>query len=220
MNATQTPEQWRPVIGYEGRYEVSDHGRVRSLERVIETRRGPRAVRGRLLKPRRDPRGYLRISPGFGKDASIHVLVMEAFVGPRPEGRVICHNDGQPGNNHVSNLRYDTQQNNCLDTIKHGRSRQKERTHCPNGHVYDEQNTHYRKHGRRTCRACDRRRSRTRMRPTIRIDRDAGASYIQLSAAPITETRELVGSKSSVLLDYGADGLLVGIETLFAPDVL
>lgn len=157
-------EHWLPVVGYEGAYEVSDHGRVRSIDRVIETKRGPRTVRGRVLKFRHHKHGYPMVSPGFGKDALIHHWVLAAFVGPRPKGAVACHNDGNPANNTVSNLRYDTQSSNCFDTVRHGRNQQAQRTHCPKGHLFDEKNTYYRAgYGRRrTCRACDNERSNRR----------------------------------------------------------
>ena len=52
----------------------------------------------------------------------IHVLVLEAFVGPRPDGHEACHNDGNTHNNDVSNLRWDTPANNQQDRVRHGTS--------------------------------------------------------------------------------------------------
>lgn len=71
--------------------------------------------------------GYKRVQVpcGNGKFAKkyVHHLVLEAFVGPRPEGMVACHNDGNSFNNHVDNLRWDTRSNNERDKINHGTSR-------------------------------------------------------------------------------------------------
>ncbi len=55
----------------------------------------------------------------------VHHMVLEAFVGPRPEGMVACHKDGNVLNNHVSNLRWDTQSANLLDRVRHGTSTRK-----------------------------------------------------------------------------------------------
>jgi hypothetical protein len=57
----------------------------------------------------------------------VHVLVLEAFVGPRPEGMEGCHGDGNPANNNVQNLRWDTPQNNWKDRKRHGRGCEGER---------------------------------------------------------------------------------------------
>lgn len=91
-------EEWRAVVGWEGLYEVSNHGRVRSLDRVVNGVR----VKGRLMKPYRDRPKYshmiIQLSRGTGKVGAafplVHKLVLEAFVGPRPEGMVACHNKG------------------------------------------------------------------------------------------------------------------------------
>lgn len=53
----------------------------------------------------------------------VHRLVLEAFVGPCPLGMEGCHNDGNPSNNHVSNLRWDTPKNNSDDKKRHGTHR-------------------------------------------------------------------------------------------------
>ena len=50
----------------------------------------------------------------------VHKLILEAFIGPRPEGMECCHNDGNGLNNNLSNIRWDTKKGNCLDRIKHG----------------------------------------------------------------------------------------------------
>jgi hypothetical protein len=108
-------EAWRPVVGYEGRYEVSDQGRVRSFL--------GKTVRVRLLKPYQKPNGYLAVplcADGHIKRHYIHALVLEAFIGTRPPNFEACHEDGVRANNRVTNLRWDTAKNNAADRRRHG----------------------------------------------------------------------------------------------------
>lgn len=150
-------EHWRPVVGYEGLYEVSDRGSVRSLKRTIIRSDGrPRTCPGVVLKPAVRPDGHIQVNLSRGgeyRTRRVHQLVMEAFAGPRPDGMEVCHNDGDPTNNHLFNLRYDTQSENARDVVRHGRNQNANKTHCPQEHPYDEQNT-YVWHRRRSCRIC------------------------------------------------------------------
>lgn len=123
------PEEWRPIPGYEGLYEVSDLGRVRSLDR--EWRQLGRAGKphlhrkpGRILRPGRTGRfGHVTVALGRGNSRSVHALVMLAFVGPRPAGHDVAHNNGDASDNRLTNLRYATRRDNNLDKAKHGRCR-------------------------------------------------------------------------------------------------
>ncbi|ORC02701.1 hypothetical protein B1T48_16980 [Mycobacterium persicum] len=120
-------EQWRPVVGYEGLYEVSDVGRVRSLARtVLHPHSGRYTLCGRILSPHPDGCGYLKVRlhrDGQGRTRKVHQLVLEAFVGPRPAGLECCHADDDKTNNRLSNLRYDTRSANMLDQVRNGRHR-------------------------------------------------------------------------------------------------
>lgn len=122
---SRTKEEWRPVVGYEGRYEVSSLGRVRSVARSVwipatwRTAAYRRRERGRLLSPSRLRKGYRRVNLE-GVAHSVHRLVLEAFVGPCHEGMEGCHCDGNPGNNAIDNLRWDTRKGNWDDRRKHG----------------------------------------------------------------------------------------------------
>lgn len=110
-----TPETWRPIPGFPD-YEVSDTGKVKSFKRGV--------LWGRKLKLSPDSWGYLRATlliNGRSYIKGVHQLVMLAFVGPCPEGMEICHNDGNPINNHLGNLRYDTHKANIQDAVRHGR---------------------------------------------------------------------------------------------------
>lgn len=135
-------ELWRPVLGYEGLYEVSDHGRVRSLDRITRTKAGHNArFRGQLLTLNQT-QGKLWVGLSRGDKQStraVHRLVLDAFVGPRPDGLIGCHNDGNAFNNNLSNLRWDTYSSNTRDSVQHGTHYQHHRTHCKNGHLYTEE---------------------------------------------------------------------------------
>ena len=119
-------EEWREIAGTNGWYEVSSEGRVRSWRMSGRHGIGRRRAEARLLKAYADEAGYCRVSiypvPSLLEVRTVHSLVAEAFIGPRPEGQVICHGDGDPGNNFVENLRYDTPQGNSNDRIKHNRA--------------------------------------------------------------------------------------------------
>lgn len=112
-------EEWRAVTGYEGFYEVSDLGRVRSLDRAVRSRGGFRLTRGCLLKPQKHSRGYAQVGLGR-RTALVHRLVLDAFRGPCPDGMEGCHNNGVRTDNRLDNLRYDTPVSNAQDRRVHG----------------------------------------------------------------------------------------------------
>lgn len=105
-------EEWLAVIGYEGLYEVSNLGRVRTVARLNVYKNGrTRYQSGVLLRPRLSNKGYLRVGlwkDGRSRGCSVHVLVAAAFVGPRPPGLTVDHKDGNKLNNLFSNLEYIT----------------------------------------------------------------------------------------------------------------
>lgn len=149
-------ERWLPVAGYEGIYEVSDLGRARSLAR--RDARG-HVRRGKLLAPRTNARNRLAVAlyrDRVRTDVQIHRLVLEAFVGPRPEGLEGCHWNGDPTDNRLVNLRWDTRKANSADSVRHGTHSMVSRTHCPQGHAYTPENTYIKPVGSRSCRECSR----------------------------------------------------------------
>jgi len=129
--ATATTERWRDVLGYQGWYQVSDTGRVRSEDRVIQRRDGVvRFVQGQLLTPfpysGKANRRYLcvrLIRDGVRETRPVHQLVLEAFVGPRPDNTLGCHWDDDHENNDLSNLRWCTPLANAHDRARNCRLR-------------------------------------------------------------------------------------------------
>ena len=157
-----TIERWLPVVGFEGVYEVSDLGNVRGLDRQLTNRNGVKRVwRGSLIAGIPDHDGYLWVhlaNSGTRSRRSIHSLVMGAFVGPRPEGNDVAHGDGNPRNNHLSNLRYCTRSENMMDMVRDGGHHKMEREKCPYGHLLIDANIppSKKRKGHRACLACDR----------------------------------------------------------------
>lgn len=106
-------EEWRAIEDHEGSYEVSNHGRVRSVPRKDSA---GRQRLGQILSPAIDKRkGYKRV--GLSKDGVIsmnlvHILVTRGFIGNCPEGFETAHKDHNPGNNHIDNLEYVTHADN------------------------------------------------------------------------------------------------------------
>jgi hypothetical protein len=176
-------ERWLPAVGYEGRYEVSDQGRVRSLGRMVYAGRRAhrRRVTPRVLKA--FPGGEYptvrlrRNSDDRTTTQCVHALVMAAFVGPVPNGMEVCHNNGQHHDNRLANLRYDTRSSNLRDQVAHGVHSWSKRTHCYEGHEYTPENTYVRSNGGRLCRECKRARQRKsrRLASQARLARSAAA---------------------------------------------
>lgn len=109
-------EIWKPVKGYEDFYEVSNFGEVRSYDRMVSNGNGFYLKKGRLMKNSPTSTGYYKIrltnKQGVGKEYKVHRLVAFAFI-PNPENKpFINHIDGNPINNHVSNLEWCTQSEN------------------------------------------------------------------------------------------------------------
>jgi len=118
-------EIWTDIPGYEGLYQVSSLGRVKSLPRSIPHPRhkNPIRIKGGILKQSVASNGYLMVglcANGKAVSRTVHSLVMEAFVGPRPKGAEINHKSkaGNKWDNRLCNLEYCTKQENILHAIR------------------------------------------------------------------------------------------------------
>lgn len=127
------PEIWKSVVGYEGLYGVSSLGRVRSLDRYVVGRfDGQQFKRGRILRQGSTEAGYRFVQLARDGRYTLKLvagLVAGAFLGPRPEGRVVAHGDGNNSNNVLGNLRYATHAENEADKLVHGTALRGERHH-------------------------------------------------------------------------------------------
>ncbi len=121
-------EIWKDIPGYEGEYQASDQGQIKSLKREALSRnwstRQPfyRTVPERILKPGRYCKyGHVSVILRRGTNGqSVHQLVMRTFIGDPPEGMEVLHINGQPADNRLSNLRYGSRRDNILDVYRQG----------------------------------------------------------------------------------------------------
>lgn len=131
-------EVWKSIPGHKG-YEVSNLGRVRSLDRWVTYKSGNRVIKyyrnGKILRQMSGGgrwvkgvslrqyklwNGYKTTHLGGSHpNKYIHHLVAMAFLGPTPSGMEVCHNNGRKTDNRLENLRFDTQWHNVFDTVKH-----------------------------------------------------------------------------------------------------
>jgi hypothetical protein len=110
---TDTPEIWKSVVGHDG-YEVSNLGRIAAIKNGERFIRKPNFATHYLsISFKRRPKDKTQTS------RNIHVVVAEAFIGPRPSGMVVCHIDGNRYNNAASNVCYGTPNENVYDAVKH-----------------------------------------------------------------------------------------------------
>lgn len=155
-----TIENWRPVIGFEDFYEVSDHGQVRGIPRTVGAANGKtKQLRTRVLRGYATKSGhrYVDLYQGCERTkVAIHRLVLESFVGPAPDGREGCHRNDDPTDNRVQNLYWGTRSDNLRDAVRNGKHAHSRRDHCTRGHKYTPESTYIRRNGSRACRPCQR----------------------------------------------------------------
>jgi hypothetical protein len=116
-------EVWKDVVGYEGRYQVSNMGRVKRLPRVVKQARGERLLEERIQKQTPLKSGHLHANLRRNSETHtvlIHRLVLEAFVGPCPCGFECCHEDDDSVNNILTNLYWGTRKDNIGDRRRNG----------------------------------------------------------------------------------------------------
>jgi hypothetical protein len=117
-------EIWKDIVGYEGLYQVSDLGRVRSLDRIIKGNKGSEYLKkGKILKQTFNLKKYSQVNLSkYGVDyhKRVHRLVAETFI-PNPEMKPqVNHIDGNKNNNHVINLEWNTESENVIHAYRLG----------------------------------------------------------------------------------------------------
>lgn len=124
-------EVWKPVLEFEGLYEVSSTGRVRSLDKIVRnTAVSSRMIRGQVVTPYIRPAGYatVRLSRAAKKRSCyVHRLVAAAFHGAGKPGDEVCHRDGQKLNNAATNLYWGSRTQNMADRGRLGEAASGER---------------------------------------------------------------------------------------------
>jgi hypothetical protein len=128
-------EEWRAIPGFEGAYEVSDLGNVRSVDRWVTFVRRGRQVslfyKSQTLARAPHPGGYVLVhlyKDQVRKALTVHKAVMAAFVGPRPAGLEILHGDDDKANCRLDNLKYGTRAQNIAEAVERGTTARGERS--------------------------------------------------------------------------------------------
>ena len=114
-------EEWKDIEGYEGYYQVSNHGRVKSLSRKRTTGPKPGTLKERILKGSINSDGYKNVKlykNGEKKTFKIHQLVVEAFIQKNESCECINHIDGDKTNNYIDNLERCTIKENVIHAFE------------------------------------------------------------------------------------------------------
>ena len=178
--------EWRDVPEWEGYYQVSADGQVRSLTRLVKYRDGRiRECVGAIRTLTPDSHGYLTVPLSRGGrtiTVKVHALVLATFVGPKPLDAEILHDDDNPANNTVRNLRYGTHSENMQAMVRRGTHNMARKTHCPRGHELIGLNLFVAKTGSRVCIACRRARDQHRKDSSVDVQAYSDQSYQELLA--------------------------------------
>lgn len=142
-------ELWKSIPGFDGDYEVSSIGRMRSLKH-----RHPRLMKIHIQKSTGYPALTLTMYGKF-RPYHVHRLMLLAFVGPAPaDGSQCRHLNGDRADNRLENLKWGSVSENTKDQVEHGTHHHSRLTHCKRGHEFTTENTTTYAKGGRVCRIC------------------------------------------------------------------
>ena len=207
-------ERWLPIPDWEGLYEVSDMGHVRSVDRWVYAHYGPvgnyegRFRRGKTLKATVDSKGYPYVTLCRGQEdrqrIGVHALVMRAFVGPRPDGMEVRHLDGNSSDPKLLNLAYGTRSENAQDALRHGTNHQAKKTHCKFGHPLSGDNLYVWSGRKRsgTWRQCRKCRANAHARRKQRQRRIGGAGAAAAVSALLLALPFSAPARADAVTDY------------------
>ena len=176
-------EEWRPVHGYGERYWVSNLGRVKSVRYVTSRKE----TTTRFLTMRPGKKGHLRVAlckDGACVDFRVHILVLEAFVGPRPASEHGLHNNDDKNDNRVSNLRWGTGSENMYDRVDNGLHQMSIKEKCKRGHSLSGNNLYTTPEPQvsRQCKSCRLARSRNKKDDRVNIQMEADKIFYEVYA--------------------------------------
>lgn len=185
MDSPLPDEEWRPVVGYEGIYEVSSLGRLRSIDRKVKHKDGSFTFRkGRMLKQGVRDSGHCEVK--LSRDCNpktrlVHQLVCESFYGTKSPGMEVRHLNDVPTDNRVENLQWGSRSDNGYDRGRNGIDPQLNKTECPRGHPLEWPNLCEWQlvKGRRQCLACARAASYCRYHGTMESLKPVSDSYFR-----------------------------------------
>lgn len=130
-------EEWKAIDGFEGFYEVSNFGKIKSLERRVMNNGGLQRRHEKILKEHHGPTGHCLVvlcKDGKTYPRLVHRLVAVAFI-PNPEDKpVVDHIDTNPMNNRIDNLRWVTTKENCNNELT-----RKHNSESKTGRVFSEE---------------------------------------------------------------------------------
>lgn len=155
----RTNEAWKSITGFEGHYEVSDRGQIRSLDRYVRRGTGMLWSAGRVLVSTPNDSGHHLVILYRDSERTrpqVHRVVAKAFLGEGAPGEMVCHKNGDPDDNRAANLYWGTMSDNMRDSVRHGTHGMAKKTHCIRGHEFTPENTYLNPGTEkpRHCRAC------------------------------------------------------------------
>ena len=128
-------EIWKDIAGYEGLYQASDKGRIRSLSHYAKNNvnGGQRMTKGRVLTPYKLPSGYLMVKLSKSearKKISVHRLIALTFIDNKNNLPEVNHKDGDKSNNSIENLEWVSRKENQNHMYDHGLNKKAKPVEC------------------------------------------------------------------------------------------